>query len=108
VSASSECALYWSQVIFILILFLSLPQLNESFFFYRCWVAGWGQDSFGKGGAYQRVLKHIDVPVVPADECEIRLRDTKLGQYFQLDRRSFICAGGEPQKDACTVSIIIN
>ena len=52
----------------------------------------------------QGVMKHVDVPVVDPDECELRLRDTKLSQFFQLDRRSFLCAGGEAHKDACTVS----
>lgn len=51
-----------------------------------------GKDKFGKDGLYQVILKRIELPVVPRDECELKLRDTRLGRYFKLDP-SFICAG---------------
>lgn len=34
-------------------------------------------------------------------ECQKRLRSTRLGEYFQL-HGSFMCAGGELDKDTCT------
>ncbi|KAK0087501.1 hypothetical protein PV325_000837 [Microctonus aethiopoides] len=68
----------------------------------RCYVAGWGKNSFGSSGTYQRVLKEVDVPIVDQNTCETRLRATRLGQYFILDRNSFMCAGGETGKDSCT------
>ena len=42
------------------------------------------------------------MPVVESNECEARLRNTRLGSYFELNRKSFLCAGGEDGKDACT------
>lgn len=46
----------------------------------------------------------MDVPIVDQKTCEDSLKKTRLGQYFSLDKNSFLCAGGEPGKDACTVS----
>lgn len=66
----------------------------------RCYATGWGKDVFGKKGKYQVILKKIDLPVVPNDSCQNSLRQTRLGQFFQL-HESFICAGGEPNKDTC-------
>lgn len=66
----------------------------------RCWVTGWGKNAFD--GSYQPILKEVDVPIVDQASCETRLRSTRLGQFFNLDRNSFICAGGETGKDACT------
>ena len=56
----------------------------------------------GKEGLYQVILKKIDLPIVPRDTCQDRLRKTQLGKYFNL-HESFICAGGEIGKDACKV-----
>ncbi|KAK2580604.1 hypothetical protein KPH14_007722 [Odynerus spinipes] len=67
----------------------------------RCWVTGWGKNAFDTG-SYQSILKEVDVPVIGQDACETALRGTRLGQAFQLDRTSFMCAGGETGKDACT------
>lgn len=67
----------------------------------RCWVSGWGKNAF-ESGSYQSILKEVDVPIVGQDACETALRGTRLGQVFQLDRTSFMCAGGEAGKDACT------
>lgn len=74
---------------------------NISIINYRCWVTGWGKNAFN--GNYQAILKEVDVPIVDQASCEARLRSTRLGQFFNLDRSSFICAGGEFGKDACTV-----
>lgn len=68
----------------------------------RCFVTGWGKDAFGPG-QYQRLLQEVDVPIVDSFRCENLLRSTKLGHTFNLDKKSFICAGGERGKDACQV-----
>lgn len=68
----------------------------------RCWVSGWGKDSFGANGKYQSIMKEVDVPIVDQTACENELRATRLGQSFVLNRSSFVCAGGELDKDACT------
>ncbi|CAG0913587.1 unnamed protein product [Notodromas monacha] len=72
---------------------ICLPDYGQNFEGSYCTVTG-------KLGSYQEVLKRIDVPVVSNYECQHSLRDTKLGKYFRL-HPSFICAGGEPEKDAC-------
>lgn len=66
----------------------------------RCFASGWGKDVFGKEGKYQVILKKIDLPIVPRDTCQERLRTTRLGKHFEL-HSSFICAGGEEGKDTC-------
>ena len=40
--------------------------------------------------------------MLDSNDCEKRLRTTRLGQFFQLSRSSFVCAGGELGKDACS------
>lgn len=64
----------------------------------RCYVSGWGKNKFD--GSYQNILKKVDVPLISHEECEEKLRKTRLGTYFQL-HESFLCAGGELGKDAC-------
>nr|API81374.1 venom toxin [Hemiscorpius lepturus] len=78
-----------------------LPETYESFAGKRCWVTGWGKNAFGHQGEYQSVLKEVDVPVLSNPECEHRLHQTRLGPYYKLSP-GFVCAGGEPGKDACT------
>ncbi|XP_068978139.1 phenoloxidase-activating factor 2-like isoform X1 [Bombus flavifrons] len=68
----------------------------------RCWVSGWGKDAFGTNGKYQSITKEVDVPIVDQSICENALRQTRLGRSFMLNKNSFICAGGEQGKDACT------
>ncbi|KAJ8961443.1 hypothetical protein NQ318_014691 [Aromia moschata] len=67
----------------------------------NCFVSGWGKDIFGKIGTYQVILKKIELPIVPPPQCQDALRKTRLGAHYKLDK-SFICAGGEEGKDACT------
>lgn len=67
---------------------------------HRCYVSGWGKNSFGTQGEYQSVLMKVDLPILETRLCEGMLRRTKLGHNFRLDR-SMICAGGEHGKDAC-------
>ncbi|XP_037927490.1 phenoloxidase-activating factor 2-like [Teleopsis dalmanni] len=77
-----------------------LPTANINFDHSRCFATGWGKDKFGREGQYQVILKKIDMPVVPNDQCQSNLRLTRLGKYFRL-HSSFICAGGEKDMDTC-------
>ena len=77
-----------------------LPEPYDNFIGHRCWVTGWGKNSFGQQGEYQSVLKEVDVPVVSAGDCQHSLQSTRLGRHYQL-HPGFLCAGGERGKDAC-------
>nr|XP_014289638.1 uncharacterized protein LOC106689256 [Halyomorpha halys] len=66
----------------------------------ECYACGWGKDQFGQIGKYQIILKKIDLPIVPKDQCTNSLRKTRLGKYFRL-HDSFVCAGGIIGKDTC-------
>nr|XP_034838332.1 phenoloxidase-activating factor 2-like isoform X1 [Maniola hyperantus]XP_034838333.1 phenoloxidase-activating factor 2-like isoform X1 [Maniola hyperantus] len=66
----------------------------------QCLASGWGKDKFGKEGHYQVILKKIQVPVVERKQCQIALRKTRLGHFFEL-HSSFMCAGGVAGKDTC-------
>ena len=74
-----------------------------SFVGQRCYVAGWGKNDFGPTGAYQAIQREVDVPLIPNADCQTALRRTRLGASFVLSNSSFVCAGGEAGKDACTV-----
>lgn len=50
----------------------------------RCFVSGWGRNSFTTG-AYQNVQKQTDVPLVDGVTCQTSLRTTRLGATFTLD-----------------------
>ncbi|XP_043468779.1 trypsin-3-like isoform X2 [Leptopilina heterotoma] len=67
----------------------------------RCWTAGWGVSSFNNG-QYQNLLKQVEVSILAPAMCQLRLRNSRLGVFFNFDAASFICAGGEPGRDACT------
>lgn len=60
----------------------------------------------GIGGKFQHILKKIELPIVPIPQCQALFRQTALGKTYII-HESFICAGGEKGKDACTVSIDI-
>ena len=77
-----------------------LPTSDELFTRQRCWVTGWGKDSFGQKGSFQAVLREVELPVVSQTECESALRQTRLGQHYRL-HPGFVCAGGEGGRDAC-------
>ncbi|XP_011693342.1 PREDICTED: transmembrane protease serine 9-like [Wasmannia auropunctata] len=66
----------------------------------RCYGTGWGSNSFGPEGEYQAELRKVNLPIVDRNDCQTRLRSTKLGLYFEL-HGSFICAGGETNRDTC-------
>jgi len=57
--------------------------------------------SKGKPGEYQVKLKKVPLDLVPQEDCETKLRATRLGRFFNLDK-SFTCAGGKIGKDTCT------
>uniref|UniRef100_A0A6P7GDU1 Phenoloxidase-activating factor 2-like n=1 Tax=Diabrotica virgifera virgifera TaxID=50390 RepID=A0A6P7GDU1_DIAVI len=63
----------------------------------RCLVAGWGNGSEEAG---TRILKKVDLPIVPIDKCQEQLRKSRMGEDYIL-HESFMCAGGEKNKDAC-------
>lgn len=69
----------------------------------RCYVSGWGKNDFGAVGQYQAIQKEVDVPIRSTADCQTSLSATRLGPNFVFNPVSFICAGGEPGKDACTV-----
>jgi len=77
-----------------------LPDSFDNFVGQKCWVTGWGKNSFGQQGEYQSVLKEVDLPVISPGDCEHSLRSTRLGRMYQL-HPGFLCAGGERGKDAC-------
>ena len=79
---------------------ICLPPPHMKFDGTRCFVTGWGKDTFGQEGQYQVVLKKIDLPVIERDRCTEMFRKTRLGKHFILNE-SFICAGGEAGKDSC-------
>lgn len=78
-----------------------LPPPHAIFDNYRCLASGWGKDKFGRAGAYQVILKKVELPVVPRNKCQKSLRTTRLGKHFNL-HSSFLCAGGEVGKDTCS------
>ena len=45
--------------------------------------------------------------VIDHKSCQEKLRKTKLGRFFILNKL-FICAGGEVDIDMCTVSSIVS
>ncbi|KAF2902131.1 hypothetical protein ILUMI_04064 [Ignelater luminosus] len=64
-----------------------------------CQVSGWGKDKFGASGKLQTILKKVDLPIVPNQICEKKIRD-KLRRMYRLPS-SLMCAGGEKGKDTC-------
>ncbi|MCL4134056.1 UNVERIFIED_CONTAM: hypothetical protein GTU68_046427 [Idotea baltica] len=79
---------------------ICLPNPVQRFVGSRCWVSGWGKNAVGKKGKYQNLLKKIDVPVIPRRGCQDILRNTRLGIDYTL-HPGMLCAGGEPERDAC-------
>uniref|UniRef100_W8BCT1 Phenoloxidase-activating factor 2 n=1 Tax=Ceratitis capitata TaxID=7213 RepID=W8BCT1_CERCA len=80
---------------------ICLPDADVNFDYSRCFATGWGRDKFGINGTHQLILKKMELPVIPSDTCQANLRSTRLGRHFRL-HSSFMCAGGEKDKDACT------
>ncbi|KAJ8953128.1 hypothetical protein NQ318_017155 [Aromia moschata] len=65
----------------------------------RCLASGWGGNSFRKGD-HSTIMKKVELPLVPRGRCLDALRATRLGPFYNLDK-SFVCAGGERNKDTC-------
>ena len=83
---------------------ICLPPPNENFDGKWCAATGWGTLKFGKKERGQSLMKEVWLEVLNHSHCENLLTKTKLGEYFILNQESFICAGGESDKDMCTVS----
>lgn len=66
----------------------------------QCYISGWGKAELNGGTSHQHTLKRINLPTVARDECQSQLRETRLGPFFKL-HKSFMCAGGQKDKDAC-------
>ncbi|ODN03108.1 Serine proteinase stubble [Orchesella cincta] len=79
---------------------ICLPDKYTDFSNKRCIVTGWGKDAWGHEGKFQHRLKEVDLPILNHYDCEQKLKRTKLGQNFVL-HSGFVCAGGEPNRDAC-------
>merc|ERR1711923_114135 len=60
-----------------------LPEPDEVFDGTTCFATGWGKDKFGSAGEYQVVLKEIDLPVVGHQQCEAKLKSTRLGRRYK-------------------------
>ncbi len=65
-----------------------------------CYAAGWGKEDFSDSSKYQTLLQHVELPIVPREQCQDAFRTTKLGSGFTL-HESFMCAGGEEGNDTC-------
>ncbi|XP_055853823.1 phenoloxidase-activating factor 2-like [Episyrphus balteatus] len=76
-----------------------LPPVNTNFDMSRCIASGWGRKRF-RSKKYPKIMKKIELPVVPNAKCQNDLRQTRLGPSFEL-HSSFMCAGGEHNKDTC-------
>ncbi|XP_060531835.1 phenoloxidase-activating factor 2-like isoform X2 [Cylas formicarius] len=76
-----------------------IPTRNSDVDMRKCVATGWGKNSFKKG-TYQPILKKIDLPLIQRNKCEFALRRSRLGPTFAL-HRSFMCAGGERNRDTC-------
>lgn len=88
-------------------MYIFIPAVASCTISFRCWVSGWGKNMFGPRGNYQNIQKQVDVDILTYENCDNQLRKTRLGPHFKLDEESFICAGGENGKDACTVCVYV-
>lgn len=76
-----------------------LPYQGMQFDRNGCITMGWGKNSY-KRGSYQPILKKMELPLVARKTCLKSLQTARLGPFFNL-HVSFICAGGEANKDTC-------
>ncbi|XP_044767158.1 phenoloxidase-activating factor 2-like [Coccinella septempunctata] len=76
-----------------------IPPSNVQYGKIECTATGWGKNSYYEG-TYQTTLKKTVLPLIDRDTCTKALQQASLGPYFSLDP-SFICAGGEENKDTC-------
>lgn len=66
----------------------------------KCFASGWGTKTW-EGRNFESILKRIELPIVPKNECQEKLRTTRLGHHFEL-HENFLCAGGVKGIDTCT------
>ncbi|XP_017044800.1 phenoloxidase-activating factor 2 [Drosophila ficusphila] len=78
---------------------LQSPAVIEQLLTATCYATGWGAKE-ADSEKLEHVLKKISLPLVEHDECQAKLRNTRLEARFRL-RPSFLCAGGDPGKDTC-------
>ncbi|XP_072376861.1 phenoloxidase-activating factor 2-like [Diabrotica undecimpunctata] len=78
---------------------ICLPPQNFAMDNVMCTASGWGKDTFKKG-RHSSILKKVDLPLVSRESCIASLKKTRLGSFYRL-HVSFICAGGEENKDTC-------
>ena len=69
---------------------ICLPHPKDIFVGESCFATGWGKDQYGEADKYEVVLKEFELHIVPQEQCEAVLKQTRLDRYD-----SFICAGGE-------------
>lgn len=72
-----------------------------------CVVAGWGQSSFTTNDAPTNPMKQVYVNIVDYNTCRTSMAQSNVlgsNANLYLDPQGEICAGGERNKDACTVS----
>uniref|UniRef100_A0A4Y0BV36 Peptidase S1 domain-containing protein n=1 Tax=Anopheles funestus TaxID=62324 RepID=A0A4Y0BV36_ANOFN len=76
---------------------ICLPGPNDLFDGQQCTSAGWGrmQDL-----EFASVLKRVDLPVIPRQECKQLFARTILGPFFRL-HKSVLCAGAMKDQDMC-------
>ncbi|XP_054724976.1 phenoloxidase-activating factor 2-like [Uloborus diversus] len=76
-----------------------LPKDNDNFTGQQCVVTGWGTDAY-KSGSFPMIMKEVTLPVLGHNDCQNKLRKTRLGRYFKL-HGGFLCAGGNEGEDSC-------
>lgn len=79
----------------------------------NCLVSGWGQTGFNIYDAPTTILKQVYVPIVSGNECKASFQRQAQGAqivstYLDVDGGNELCAGGQAQLDACTVSLLLN
>lgn len=57
-----------------------------------CLATGWGKDEWGQNGTYQVFLKKVQLPLLDHDDCQSKLRESRVGKDFIL-HEGFMCAG---------------
>lgn len=78
---------------------ICLPPKDYNFDGQRCFASGWGAISWSDP-KLESIMKHIELPIVERQQCQEKLRTTRVGSRYRL-HNSFICAGGEGGVDMC-------
>lgn len=86
--------------------FDSPPEANTMLNSFSCVVSGWGQSSFQAFDAPTSPQKQVTVTITDPGSCQKSFgRPDRLGDLvdYYLDQEGELCAGGEANKDACSV-----